>query len=178
MPSRDLQSWEFELNEAIAEEIALVCDREYGVKNIKEPMRGLVDIFGASPEVQERGRLRLVASLNKEPLNLAARKWLPPDWRNNNSLHVLGLMLWGVSEANTVPEYWETEDLAGGLIAAMMGWNPAYVMALLQNPERPESAGEEVFISAEDIEGQESAEDAAWVLMESLEIFVRSQDML
>jgi len=176
MPEADRSPWENELRDAIAEEIASSAERDMGVKNLKEPTRGLLDIFDCLPATREQGRLRLVRKLNHDPLNAAAKRWLPPSWGDDNTLHVLSLMLWGACEASTVPDYWETPDVVGELVADMMKWNPAYVMAMLQNPENPEAAHEEVSLTADKLSARDNAGGAAWLLMEQLEIAIKNRN--
>lgn len=181
MPPKPIQQWESDLNNAIAE--VMVGDAEIGdgSKLLQEAFCGLIDIFDCLPEVRERGRIRLVKRLNEEPINIAAKKWLTggkwftSGWAGKDRLHVLSLMLWGITEAKTVPSYWETDDLACELVAKMLRWNPAYVMALLQNPEHPELADEEVNLTSDDLSKQAFPDDAAWLLMEQLKIAVMNK---
>ena len=79
-------------------------------------------------------------------------------------------MFWGITEANTAPRDWDTPDLAAELIVKMTKWNPSYVMALLQNPDAPENASEEVMIAADHLARAEDASAAAWLLMEQLRL--------
>lgn len=178
MAETDLAPWEKELHDAIAEEIAFSAARNLGVKNLKDPMRGPLDIFGCRLATREQGRLRLVSRLNNAPINIVAKRWLPANWEVDGTLHVLSLMLWGASEAGTVPDYWETPDVAAALVVQMNRWNPAYVMALLQNPESPEAAHEEVSLTADDLSVKNDATDAAWLLMEQLEIAIKNRNDL
>lgn len=166
MPESALPPWELALRDAIADQIAYETELNMGIKGIKEPMRGLLDIFNCQPECRERGRIRLTRQLNEDPLNLAARKWLPAEEFNNDQLHVLNLMLWGILEAGITPNYWENADVAAGQVMAMKSCNPAFVMAQLMNPEHPERADKEVSLRAEDILESENAEHAAWLLIE------------
>ena len=163
--------WDIVLNNVIGEVIAEDLKRDHGASGLKEPMDGLAGIFGARKEIRQRACRRLAQRLNSEPINTAAKKWLPTDWRGDDGeLFVLSLMLWGLSEGGlAAPAYWETEDQVGGLIVEMGRWNPAFVMAILENPEQPEASGEETCFSATDIEQAEDAESAAALLLELLE---------
>jgi hypothetical protein len=163
--------WDVALNSVIGEVVAEDGKRDYGVSGLEKPMAGLAGIFGARKEIRQRACRRLAQRLNSEPINAAAKNWLPTNWRGDDGeLFVLSLMLWGLGEGGlAAPAYWETEDQAGGLIAGMGRWNPAFVMAILENPEQPEASGEEASFSATDIEQAEDAESAAALLLELLE---------
>src|ERR1035437_4818247 len=112
MAETDPPPWEKDLHDAIAEEISSSAERDMGVKNLQKPARGLLDLFGCRPATREEGRLRLVSRLNNAPINIIAKQWLPASDGTDNTLHVLSLMLWGIWEAGTVPDYWETSDVA------------------------------------------------------------------
>jgi hypothetical protein len=163
--------WDVALNDVIGEICAEDALREIGVPSLKEPIAGLSGIFGVTKELRWRACRRLAQRLNRDPINVAARNWLPLDWRGDDGhLFVLTLMQWGLVEGGLQsPSYWETEDVAAGLIAGMKHWNPAFVMALLMNPERPEQSDEEASICADTLENAEDAETAAARLLDSLE---------
>ncbi len=163
--------WDVVLNNVIGEVVAEDMKREHGVSGRQEPMAGLAGIFGIREEIRRRACRRLAQRINLEPINAAAKQRLPPDWGGDDGeLFVLSLMLWGLNEGGlAAPSYWETEDAVGGLIAEMGRWNPAFVMAILENPESPESADEAVCFSADNINQAEDAESAAAILLQSLE---------
>lgn len=166
--------WDVTLNAVIGEIVGEDGLRDHEVLDLKEPAAGLAAIFGSSPMTRRRACMRLAQRLNQEQINVAARNWLPPDWGSNvHHLHALSLMLWGLTEAHlSAPSYWQTTDEVAGLVACMLDWNPAFVMAVLTNPERPESADDEVFLDAQDVEQAEDAATAAAYMLESLEIAV------
>lgn len=174
--SKDPWPWDIALNDVIGEVAAEDANREYDLPGLKEPLTGLAAIFGVKEELRRRACRRLAQRLNRDPINAAARSWLPPDWRGNDGhLFVLTLMQWGLDEGGLAPpSYWETTDLVAGLIAEMNDWNPAFVMALLINPERPERCGEEASLDADMLENAEDAQTAATYLLESLEIAARN----
>ena len=175
MPTTDRPLWEITLRDAIAEEMAIVAERELGFKGLKEPLGGLIDIFGCSPETRELGRRRLIRALNQDALNVEAKKWLPADWGTDENLYVLTLMLWGVWEANTVPDYWDTLDIAGEQVAEMTQWNPALVMAMLQSAMVGGQGNEAAPLTAQTLTEQDDAAGAAWVLMLALAQAMRSE---
>lgn len=164
MPAADRPLWEITLRDAIAEEMAVVAERDLGVKGLNKTLGGLIDIFGCTPETRELGRRRLIRALNQDALNVAAKKWLPPDWGTDQNLYVLTLMLWGIWEANAVPDYWDALDIAGEQVANMTQWNPALVMAMLQGA------------TAADLAEQDDAAGAAWILMSALAQAMRSEN--
>ena len=51
--------WKITLRDAIAEEMAIVAERDLGVAGLKEPLDGLIDEFGCMPETRERRRRRV-----------------------------------------------------------------------------------------------------------------------
>ncbi len=163
--------WDVVLNNVIGEVVAEDMKQEHGVSGLQEPMAGLTGIFGVREEIRQRACRRLAQRINLEPINAAAKLWLPPDWGGDDGkLFVLSLMLWGLNEGGlAAPSHWETKDLVGGLLAEMGRWNPAFVMAILENPESPQSADEEVCFSAASIEQADDAESAAALLLELLE---------
>lgn len=180
MTKKKLKPWDEALNQVAAELVAAELKRDHGVVEVEEALRGLADIFGISPELHARACRVLARRLNGDPINQAARKWLPKSWGGDEGeLHVLTLMLWAACERRIEMDRhgpWESEDALAGQIASMMRWNPSYVMALLLNPERPEEADEEWVIDAEGLDGAEDAETAASWLIESVESFVMARE--
>lgn len=168
--------WDAALNGVIGEILAEDALRDLDVPGLKEPLAGLAGIFGVKEELRRRACRRLAQRLNQDPINVAARNWLPADWRGDDgNLFVLSLILWGLVEGGLeTPSYWETEDVAAGLIADMNHWNPAFVMALVLNPERPEQSDDEVSLWAGTLEDAGDAETAAACLLQSLEFAARS----
>lgn len=178
MAEKSISPWDAALNQTIAEDLAENTFKEFGVQELTAPLRESIDIFGVKRDVQAHGCRILARRLNQEPMNISARKWLPPNWRSDDAhLYVLALMLWGLTNGGlAAPNYWETTDQVAGLIADMMNWNPAYVMALLENPSDPRKASEEVFICADELANAEDPEGAAALLLESLEIAMTNRD--
>lgn len=174
MSNPDRPPWEIKLRDAVAEEMAIVAERDFGLKELRAPLGGLIDVFGCTPETRELGRRRLVRELNRDALNLEAKKWLPADWNTGDNLYALTLMLWGVWEANTVPDYWDTLDIAGEQVAKMTRWNPALVMALLQGTAAGVRGDAAPGLTAATLAGQDDAAAAAWVLMSALADALRS----
>ena len=176
MKTEEPKPWDAALLDVFAEMVADDVKRQFGVAGIRESVRGLAEISGIPLEARERACRELARRLNRDPINQAALKWLPKDWQGGDDavLHVLALMLWAVWENRLElggHSPWSSEDELAGQIAAMERWNPAYVMALLQNPTNPEEAEDEVVVDAESIECQEDAESAAAELLESLASF-------
>lgn len=72
-------------------------------------------------------QLRKISVLNHEPLNQAARKILPPEWRDSASLHLLALLRLAIEERVGQfkdPDHGQMEDQ---LVALEQG-DPAWAM--------------------------------------------------
>jgi hypothetical protein len=109
-----------------------------------------------------------VRELNEDPLNVAAKKWLPEGWGTDANLYILTLMLWGVWEAATVPDYWDTLDIAGEQVANLTRANPALAMAMLRDRRYTGASGEELRLTAASLDEQADAAGAAWASMSAL----------
>jgi hypothetical protein len=165
--------WEIQLRQCIKDQLiadAMAMD----VNACTDAFEKLLNQFGPSDQLRERARRQLVRQLNSDPINESAKKWLPISYQSDDVLHILSLMQWGVVEGGIAPAYWETPDYCSELIINMQGWNPAFVMAVMQNPECPEQSEEESSLCFGDLERQADANGAACVLLEQLESAVRN----
>ena len=61
------------------------------------------------------------------------------------------------------------DDEFVGILLELERWNPAYLLAVLENPEEPQRGDEEVSTRPSDLENARSAEHAAARLLEQLE---------
>lgn len=165
--------WEIQLRQCIKDQLiadAMAMD----VNACTDDFEQLLNQFGPSDELRERARRQLVRQLNNDPINKSAKKWLPIGYTSDDVLHILSLMQWGVVEEGIAPDYWETTDCCAELIINMQSWNPAFVMAVMKNPECPEQSEEESSLFSGDLERQDDATGAACVLLEQLESAVRN----
>lgn len=110
---------------------------------------------------------------NQEPLNQAAAKFLPPDWKGSDmvELHVLSLMRWGLEngllgwlEETARIRKGPTPEQVESMINRLAQADPKVAMRFLVDPEE---TGDEA-LNAEELLAQETPEDAAMLLLESL----------
>jgi hypothetical protein len=161
--------WEVALNDVINEVAAENVPRENGTSELKERLSG--GAIKVSKAIRFRARMILAQRLNQSPINVAARNWLPPERRgDDDQLYVLELVLWGLAQGNiAVPAYWATAEEAAELIVKMHDWNPAFVMAVINNPEDPDSSRDQICLFGHDLGQAPDATSAAVTLLESLE---------
>ncbi len=162
--------WEDRLKQQIAKDIAREGSKSYEVALEVESIEALVGLFDASAKVHEKAVRNLSRELNSERFNLAALDFLPTDWSSDKSkLHVLSLVWWGVAEGRlAVPQCWDSVDDFADLVLMMYDWNPAYVVAVLKNPESPWNSDEEFFVGEAQLEACNDALEGAALLLESL----------
>lgn len=130
---------------------------------------GLAEVQGGTRMIDPK-RIKLA---NQMPLNRTAKKFLPPDWRGSDmvELHVLSLMRWGLEngllgwlEETARIRKGPTPEQVESMINRLAQTDPKVAMRFLVDPE---GTGDEV-LNAEELLAQETPEDAAMLLLESL----------
>ena len=109
-----------------------------------------------------RDRLSEEESLNRNPLNQACLKVLPPDWQGGTGLHVLALMRWGLDNLRLEPRQNGLpldEDVEAQAVELECG-NPAWALKWLT---RDFDEGNEI-LTADDLEGLDLEQAALWVV--------------
>lgn len=100
--------------------------------------------------------------LNQLPLNRAAKALLPVDWRGEDSLHCLGLILWMVREAGLDPKFRPGPDSVESMVVKLMRDPPQDAMEYLTTND----SGDVVLTEA-DLEGLDQ-EEGGVVLVQAL----------
>jgi hypothetical protein len=150
--------------------------RLWTFRSRKEPSQTLdcLNILEDSSEYKTSARTDLlqINLANQLPLNQAAAQFLPPSWRDNLAeLHVLSLMRWGLENGL---EHWleemariqkgPTPEQVEARINRLAQMEPKKAMQFLTDPE---NTGD-VVLDAEELLNQETPEDAASLLLETL----------
>lgn len=116
-------------------------------------------------------KMEAIKGTNQLPLNLAAKKFLPPDWQDDTSLHVLSLMRWGISEAGikyqAISPGDPTHDEMEFMIVHLDGRLPKKVMRYLETVGG-ELGDDETQITPEEILAAKSPREAAEMLLDAL----------
>lgn len=110
---------------------------------------------------------------NQQPLNVAAAKFLPPEWQDNmTKLRVLSLMRWGLVNGL---EHWlkdtarlrkgPTPEQVESMINRLAEVNPKKAMDFLLDPEE---TGDSVMMTEDDLHKAENSLEAAEILLETL----------
>lgn len=115
-----------------------------------------------------RTKLLQISLANQLPLNRAAAQFMSPEWMDKwAELHVLSLMRWGLENGlEIVPKapHHPDRDEVEARINELAQMDPKNVMRFLTDPE---NTGD-VVLNAEELLNQETPEDAAGLLLETL----------
>lgn len=111
-------------------------------------------------------KLKEIRLANQLPLNQAARKFLPAAWEDGQRLHVLSLMWWGIQESDLKiesisPSHPTQDDIEEQLIR-LWRLEPSRALKFLTEVDG------EIVLHVEELQQQESPEEAAWLLLETL----------
>jgi hypothetical protein len=109
--------------------------------------------------------LQQIKLANQLPLNRAAKKFLPEDWQGNQELHVLSLMRWGLDNGLEIVPHHPTHPTQEKLVARL---NRLAQMKPKQAIKFLTEVDGEVVLDEDALEEQESPEDAAGLLLETL----------
>jgi hypothetical protein len=108
-----------------------------------------------------------VKAVNEMPINKAAAQFLDDKTPLVTEPAVLSLIRWGLDNGivpvPVAPGY-PDPDRMNAQVDAMTRWEPGRAVKFLTNPESPE----DTVLTAEDLEAQETSEDAAELLIENL----------
>jgi hypothetical protein len=102
---------------------------------------------------------------NQLPLNRAAKKFLPEDWQDNQELHVLALMRWGLENGVEYkphsPDH-PTQEKLEARLNRLAQIKPNRALKFLTMAEG------EVVLDAESLQKQENPQEAASLLLQTL----------
>jgi hypothetical protein len=164
---------QFATEEDFIAHIIAECEKD-GTPGLIESMIGLGKIFGppggyapksAAKSVSRHEQIKL---LNQNELNQECRNHLPPDWRTDNELHCLSLVLWGLDELKiTMPTKggWPSDATVMSMYLRLERWPPQQAYDWLIGYKDGEDAG--VRISADDLRDL-SPEEAAAAIVDAL----------
>ena len=103
------------------------------------------------------------------PLNRAAERWLPPEWRAEHEMPILTLMRWGLANGLSIaplaPNHPNQEQVEA-MIERLVRRKPAKVIAYLSDPEQMGNG--ETVLTVTDLEQLTCPLDAATLLLETL----------
>jgi len=112
----------------------------------------------------DRAQLNQEALLNRNPLNQACLKVLPPDWQGGTGLHVLALMRWGLDNLRLEPRQNGLpldEDVEAQAVVLESG-SPAWALKWLTRDRE----GDFETLTAQDLEGLNLEEAARTVVVQ------------
>lgn len=109
--------------------------------------------------MMSREQMNQISLLNRTPLNQACRAKLPPDWQGESSLHLLGLLRWGLQHLPFPGQWGVSEDEADAQLLALEDGRPVWAQDWLTK----NSAGD-VILEAEAIEELDRDEAAQLLL--------------
>jgi hypothetical protein len=119
-------------------------------------------------------RHQQLKKLNQEPINKVALDFLKqaaPDWQaEGQSLGMVSLMLWALAEGKIGGK--EVDNLTAQVLALDQG-SPEWAMRFLLVPKGTDEDG--VVLDAEELRNQETAEDAAAILLETLHMMMAAR---
>lgn len=111
-------------------------------------------------------KLKEIRMVNQLPLSQAAKKFLPEAWNDDQCLHVLSLIRCGIEDSGLEikpisPNHPTQEDVERQLVR-LWRMEPSRAIKFLTEVDG------EIVLTAESLLDQQTPEDAAWLLLETV----------